>query len=224
MVKILVIDDDKKITAFLKRSLTFERYEVLVAESGEVGLKIAISHQPDLVILDIMMPGMNGWEMCSRLREESDVPVLMLTAKDDVADRVRGLDLGADDYLVKPFALEELLARIRSLLRRQKFDETDGQTTTFSDMVVNHVTREVRRGQRTILLTAKEYNLLLLFIRHPKQVFSKDTILDLVWGPQFEGGSNVLEVFVGMLRHKLEEAGEKRLIQTVRGIGYTLRE
>lgn len=224
MNKILVVDDDKKIIALLKRSLSFEGYEVLATESGEEGLKLAEIQQPDLVILDILMPGMDGWEMCRRLRTVSYVPVIMLTAKDDVADRVRGLDLGADDYLVKPFALEELLARIRSVLRRQKSEGTDERILVFADVVVDHITMEVWRGERIIRLTAKEYELLALFITHPKQVFRKDTILDRIWGPYYKGESNVLEVYIGMLRQKLEEGGEKRLIQTVRGIGYVLKE
>lgn len=224
MVKILVVDDDKKILALINRSLQFEGYEVLLADSGEEGLKIAEIQKPDLVILDILMPGMDGWELCRQLRAISDVPILFLTAKDDVSDRVRGLDLGADDYLIKPFALEELLARIRSHLRRLKIEETDAHTLVYADVVIDHITREVRRGNRTILLTAKEYELLTLFIKHPKQVLTKDTILDRIWGPYFKVESNVLEVYVGMLRQKLEDGGEKRLLQTVRGIGYVLKE
>lgn len=223
-MKILVVDDDKKITALLKRALIFEGYEVEAAEEGEEGLRIADDWQPDLVVLDILMPGMDGWEMCRRLRAVSDVPILMLTAKDDIADRVRGLDLGADDYLVKPFALEELLARVRSLLRRQKPEVTDVQKLVFADIAIDHSTREVRRGQRLIPLTYKEFELLVLFMEYPKQVLKRELIMERIWGLDFTGESNVLEVYVGMLRHKLEDAGEERLIHTVRGIGYMLKE
>lgn len=223
-MKILVVDDDKKITALLKRALIFEGYEVEAAEEGEEGLRIADDWQPDLVVMDILMPGMDGWEMCRRLRAVSDVPILMLTAKDDIADRVRGLDLGADDYLVKPFALEELLARVRSLLRRQKPEVADAPKMVFADIVVDHSTREVRRGQRLIPLTYKEFELLVLFMEYPKQVLKRELIMERIWGLDFTGESNVLEVYVGMLRHKLEDAGEERLIHTVRGIGYMLKE
>lgn len=222
--KILVIDDDKKITALLRRSLIFEGYDVQSAGGGEEGLRIASSWSPDLVVLDVLMPGLDGWEVCRRLRAGSELPVLMLTAKDEVADRVKGLDLGADDYLVKPFALEELLARVRALLRRKKSGDTDLQALSFSDLTLDHVTREVQRGGRPIQLTAKEFELLSLFMEHPKQVLTRDLIMDRVWGFDFSGESNVLEVYIGMLRQRLEEGGEKRLIQTVRGVGYVLKE
>ena len=224
MNKILVIDDDRKIIALLKRALSFEGYEVLTAESGEEGLRIAGAAQPELVILDILMPGLDGWETCRQLRTVSFVPIIMLTAKDDVADRVRGLDLGADDYLVKPFALEELLARVRSVLRRQKPEESDEQALSFADLHVDHAAMEVRRGARVLQLTAKEYELLTLFLKHPKQVYKKEAIMDLIWGANFKGESNVLEVYIAMLRQKLEEEGEKRLIHTIRGVGYVLKE
>lgn len=222
--KILVIDDDKKITALLRRSLIFEGYDVQSAGGGEEGLRIASSWSPDLVVLDVLMPGLDGWEVCRRLRAGSELPVLMLTAKDEVADRVKGLDLGADDYLVKPFALEELLARVRALLRRKKSGDTDLQALSFADLTLDHVTREVQRGGRPVQLTAKEFELLSLFMEHPKQVLTRDLIMDRVWGFDFSGESNVLEVYIGMLRQRLEEGGEKRLIQTVRGVGYVLKE
>lgn len=222
--RILVIDDDKRITALLRRSLVFEGYDVQSAGGGEEGLKIAASWRPDLVVLDVLMPGLDGWEVCRRLRAGSDLPVLMLTAKDEVADRVKGLDLGADDYLVKPFALEELLARVRALLRRKKPGETVLQALSHADLILDHASREVRRGGRPVQLTAKEFDLLALFMEHPGQVLTRDLIMERVWGFDFSGESNVLEVYIGMLRQKLEEDGEKRLIQTVRGIGYVLKE
>ncbi|MCL6634231.1 MAG: response regulator transcription factor [Peptococcaceae bacterium] len=222
--RILVIDDDRKITAMLRRSLVFEGYDVQAAGGGEEGLRIAAAWNPDLVVLDVLMPGLDGWEVCRRLRAGGDVPILMLTARDEVADRVKGLDLGADDYLVKPFALEELLARVRALLRRKKPGETAIKALAYADLVLDHATREVRRGGRAINLTAREFDLLALFMEHPGRVLSRDLIMERVWGYDFSGESNVLEVYVGMLRQKLEENGEKRLIQTVRGVGYVLRE
>ncbi|GAW92062.1 response regulator transcription factor [Calderihabitans maritimus] len=220
---ILVIDDDPKITSLLRRSLLYEGYEVIVANDGETGLKLAAERNPDLVILDIMMPGLDGWEVCRRLRAWSKVPILMLTAKDEVSDRVKGLDIGADDYLVKPFALAELTARIRALLRR-RLNMEDSQILRYADLVVDLKTREVYRGDRPIRLTAKEFELLTLLLRHPRQVLSRDLIMDRVWGFDYDGESNVLEVYIGMLRQKLEEKGEKRLIHTVRGVGYVLKE
>lgn len=222
--KVLVIDDDRKITAFLRRSLVFEGYEVQVAGNGEEGLRLAAGWQPDLVLLDVLMPVMDGWEVCRRLRSASPgLPVLMLTARDEVADRVKGLDLGADDYLVKPFALEELLARVRALLRRQGGQDNNIRALVYGELRLDHVTREVRRGQREIQLTVKEFALLSLFMEHPRQVLTRDTIMDRVWGIDYTGESNVLEVYVGMLRQKLEEGGESRLIHTVRGVGYVFK-
>ena len=221
--KILVIDDDRKITALLRRTLVFEGYDVQAAQGGEEGLRIAASWQPDLVLLDVLMPGMDGWEVCRRLRAAGDIPILMLTARDEVLDRVRGLDLGADDYLVKPFALEELLARIRALLRRKKPGEAVLQSLAYDDLTLDHTTREVRRGGRVIQLTAREFDLLALLMEHPRQVLTRDLIMERVWGYDFSGESNVLEVYIGMLRQKLEEAGEKRLVHTLRGVGYVLK-
>jgi two-component system response regulator MprA len=221
---ILVIDDDPKITALLKRALSFEGYEVETAAGGAAGLDAARVRKPDLVVLDIMMPGIDGWEVCRRLRETDDVPVLLLTARDEVADRVKGLDLGADDYLVKPFALEELLARTRALLRRGRTQESPSGVLAYTDLFLDTDTREAMRGGRTILLTAKEYDLLKLFLENPKRVLTRDLLMERVWGYDFSGESNVLEVYIGMLRQKLEEGGEKRLVQTVRGVGYVLKE
>jgi two-component system response regulator MprA len=223
--RILVIDDEPRIVDFIRRGLNYEGYTVDIAYDGESGLTQARHEPPDLVILDIMMPGLDGLEVCRRLRvsEKSDVPILMLTAKDAVPDRVAGLDAGADDYLVKPFDFDELLARIRALLRRRR-PAADAQALRFADIMANPVTREVRRGDRLVNLTAKEFDLLELFLRHPRQVLTRDTIYDHVWGYDFGGESNIIEVYVRYLRSKLEAEGEPRLLQTVRGVGYVLRE
>lgn len=222
---ILVIDDDEKITSMLRRSLAFEGYSVTTANNGAEGLKQMLAMEPSLLILDVMMPQMDGWEVCRRIREGgSTVPILMLTAKDEVADRVRGLDLGADDYLVKPFALEELLARIRSLMRRRG-DAAEQKTnrTQYDDIMLDLDTREVIRSGKTIELTTKEFDLLHLFLQNPKRVLSRDIIMEKIWGYDYSGESNVLEVYIALLRQKLEEYGGKRIIQTVRGAGYVLR-
>lgn len=221
---IAVIDDDEKITSLLRRSLAFEGYDVTTAPDGAEGLKALSQRQADLVILDVMMPKMDGWEVCRRLREAGIAsPVLLLTAKDEVQDRVKGLDMGADDYLVKPFALEELMARVRALLRRrpEKFEES--AQFRFDDLVLDVDGRETMRGNRRVELTAKEFDLLHLFMQNPKRVLSRDQIMERIWGYDYSGESNVLEVYIAMLRQKLEEQGEKRLIQTVRGAGYVLK-
>lgn len=221
---IAVIDDDEKITALLRRSLAFEGYEVTTASDGAEGLKLIAQKAADLVVLDVMMPKMDGWEVCRRLREAGIVsPILLLTAKDEVSDRVKGLDLGADDYLVKPFALEELMARVRALLRRRPERTDEGGQFRFEDLVMDVDAREVARGDRRIELTAKEFDLLHLFMQNPKRVLSRDLIMERIWGYDYSGESNVLEVYVAMLRQKLEENGEKRLILTVRGAGYVLK-
>lgn len=221
--RILVVDDDPKITAMLKRSLVFEGYTVAVAADGQEGLVAYASFAPNLVVLDIMLPGLDGWDLCREIRKRGDVPILMITAKDEVSDRVKGLDAGADDYLVKPFALEELLARVRALLRRRRDEAGQGQVA-FLDLSMNAISREVYRGPRSLTLTVKEFDLLRFFLEHPRQVLTRDLIMERVWGYDFAGESNVLEVYVGMLRQKLEEGGEKRIIQTVRGVGYVLKE
>ncbi|HID63511.1 MAG TPA: response regulator transcription factor [Anaerolineae bacterium] len=220
--RILVIEDEVKITDFLKRGLSYEGYEVDIAYDGEAGLAKARDDPPDLVVLDIMLPGLDGLEVCRRLRAGSDVPILMLTAKDAVPDRVAGLDSGADDYLVKPFAFDELLARIRALLRRRQ--PAEQQVLRFADLTLNQATRRVTRGERQIELTAKEYDVLELFMRHPRQVLTRDIIYERIWGYDFGGESNIIEVYVRYLRAKLEAGGEPRLIHTVRGVGYVLRE
>ncbi|MFN2226241.1 MAG: response regulator transcription factor [Anaerolineae bacterium] len=223
--RILVIDDETKIVDFIRRGLKYEGYEVDAAYDGLNGLAQARSEPPDLIVLDIMMPGLDGLEVCRRLRSEgwTELPILMLTAKDAVPDRVAGLDAGADDYLVKPFAFDELLARIRALLRRRR-PVDEGQVLRFADVVANPATREVRRGDRAVSLTAKEFDLLELFMRHPRQVLTRDTIYEHVWSYDFGGESNIIEVYIRYLRSKLEADGEPRLLQTVRGVGYVLRE
>lgn len=221
---IVVIDDDEKITSLLRRSLAFEGYEISTAPDGAEGLKLLSQRQADLVILDVMMPKMDGWEVCRRLREAGiPSPVLLLTAKDEVTDRVKGLDLGADDYLVKPFALEELMARVRALLRRRPDKSDDEGHFRYDDVFLDVDGRETMRGDRRIDLTAKEFDLLHLFMQNPKRVLSRDLIMERIWGYDYSGESNVLEVYVAMLRQKLEDGGEKRVIQTVRGAGYVLK-
>ncbi len=220
--RVLVIDDEPKIVDFVRRGLVYEGYEVQVAYDGESGLALARRQPADLVILDVMLPGQDGLEVCRQLRAASDVPILMLTAKDAVPDRVAGLDAGADDYLVKPFAFDELLARIRALLRRRP--APDLEVLRLADLSLHPATREVYRGNRLIELTAKEFDLLELFLRHPRQVLTRDIIYDRIWGYDFGGSSNIIEVYVRYLRAKLEAEGEPRLIQTIRGVGYALRE
>src|SRR5438132_3995093 len=219
---VLVVDDDAKIAAALRRALIYEGYHVEVAPDGQIALNRARERMPDLAILDIMMPGIDGLEVCRRLRAAGDVPILMLTAKDGTADRVVGLDSGADDYLVKPFAYEELMARIRALLRRQA--PRARKLLRYADLSMDLGTREVRRGERLVTLTPKEFDLLQHLLRNPRQVLTRDRILDAVWGYDFGATSNSVDVYVGYLRQKLEADGYPRLIQTVRGVGYALRE
>ena len=221
-MRILVVDDDPEIVSFLKRGLAYEGYTIDTAGDGTEALAKARQIEPDLVILDIMMPGLDGIEVSKRLRQASEVPILMLTAKATVADRVAGLDSGADDYLVKPFAFDELLARIRALLRRSQ--PAEGEALRFMDLSLNTATREVMRGDDIIQLTAQEFDLLELFLRHPRQVLKRDTIYEKVWGYDFGGESNVIEVYMRYLRSKLEAGGQPRLIHTVRGVGYVLKE
>jgi DNA-binding response OmpR family regulator len=221
-MRILVVDDDPEIVSFVRRGLAYEGYKVDTAADGSEALAKAREKEPDLVILDIMMPGIDGIEVSKRLRQGGDVPILMLTAKGTVADKVVGLESGADDYLVKPFAFDELLARVRSLLRRRQPGEEE--TLRFSDLSLSTTTREVKRGKDPIELTAQEFDLLELFIRHPRQVLKRDLIYERVWGYDFEGESNVIEVYIRYLRSKLEVSGKPRLIHTVRGVGYVMKE
>ena len=221
-MRILVVDDDPEIVSFLKRGLIYEGYTVDTASNGTEALAKARESEPEFVILDIMMPGIDGIEVCKRFRQVSAVPILMLTAKGTVADRVVGLDSGADDYLVKPFAFDELLARMRALLRRRQ--PRDRELLRFNDLSLDTTAREVKRGDEIIELTSQEFDLLELFIRHPRQVLNRDVIYEKVWGYDFGGESNVIEVYVRYLRSKLEASGKPRLIHTIRGVGYVLRE
>jgi two-component system, OmpR family, response regulator MprA len=220
--RILIIEDDPAILKVLQRGLAYEGYTVDIATDGRTGLNLAHDHHPDLVILDWMLPGMDGLEVCRRLRLQGGLPILMLTAKDTIQDRVQGLDAGADDYIVKPFNLDELTARIRALLRRTQTERN--QVYKFADLTMDTASRQVTRGKRLVPLTAKEYELLELFLRHPRQVLTREVIFDRVWGYDFGGESNVLEVYIRYLRQKLESDDETRLIHTVRSVGYVLRE
>jgi two-component system response regulator MprA len=222
-VKVLVVDDEPAVRDALRRALTLEGYDVDLAEDGIEGVTAAATRGPDAIVLDVLMPGLDGLEVCRRIRESGDrTPILMLTARDQVQDRVAGLDAGADDYLVKPFALEELNARLRALVRRSTGG--DGSVLSFGDVTLDTRTRDVRRDGRAIDLTRTEFSLLELFLLNPRQVLSRAQIFDRVWGYDFGPSSNALEVYIGYLRRKLEAGGEPRVIQTVRGVGYALRE
>ncbi|GIW07626.1 MAG: DNA-binding response regulator [Dehalococcoidia bacterium] len=223
MATILIADDDPKLVDMLRRTLAYEGYKVLAAHDGDVALDEARRQRPDLVVLDWMMPGLDGIEVAQRIREADGAPILMLTARDAIYDRVTGLDSGADDYLVKPFATAELLARIRALLRRRESVDSE-KPLVFSDLVLDPVTRETRRGPRQFTLSPKEFDLLSCFLRHPRRVLPRDRLLREVWNYEFDGYGNVLDVYIGYLREKTEAGGEPRLIQTVRGVGYVLRE
>jgi two-component system, OmpR family, response regulator MprA len=223
-VKILVVDDERAVRDALRRALELQGYEVeLAADGAEALTRLNANGQPDAIVLDILMPEVDGLEVCRRLRRAgNNVPVLMLTARDAVGDRVEGLDAGADDYLVKPFALEELLARVRALLRRGAAS-VDG-VLRFADLELDPQTREVRRGGERIELTRTEFNLLELFMLNPRQVLTRSIIFERVWGYDFGFASNSLDVYIGYLRRKTEAGGKPRVIQTVRGVGYALRE
>jgi two-component system response regulator MprA len=225
-MKILVVDDERAVRESLRRAFTLEGYEVELASDGEEALELldAPTPEPDAVVLDVLMPRMNGLEVCRRLRAAGNrIPVLMLTARDQVEDRVEGLDAGADDYVVKPFALEELLARVRALLRRSG-TALGEETLRFADLELDPVAHEVRRDGELIELTRTEFSLLELFLRNPRQVLTRSVIFERVWGYDFGYASNSLDVYVGYLRRKTEIGGRPRLIQTIRGVGYALRE
>ena len=225
-MRILVVDDDRAVRESLRRSLTFNGYSVELAQDGLEALSLITSDRPDALVLDVMMPRLDGLEVCRQLRSSGDdLPILVLTARDSVSERVAGLDAGADDYLPKPFALEELLARVRALLRRTTFDDkADSVALTFADLSLDPVTREVIRGQRHMSLTRTEFSLLEMLIANPRRVLTRSRILEEVWGFDFPTSGNALEVYVGYLRRKTEAEGEPRLIHTVRGVGYVLRE
>ncbi|WAL66484.1 response regulator transcription factor [Amycolatopsis cynarae] len=227
-MRILVVDDDRAVRESLRRSLEFNGYQVDLAGDGAQALEKVVADRPDAMILDVMMPRLDGLEVARRLRSTGDdLPILVLTARDTVSDRVSGLDAGADDYLPKPFALEELLARLRALLRRAAPEAQQGagsEQLTFADLTLDPGTREVRRGDREISLTRTEFALLELFMSYPKHVLTRSRILEEVWGYDFPTSGNALEVYVGYLRRKTEGGGEPRLIHTVRGVGYVLRE
>ncbi|CAM3237036.1 MULTISPECIES: response regulator transcription factor [Williamsia] len=225
-MRILVVDDDRAVRESLRRSLTFNGYTVLTAGDGVEALEKINSDRPEAVVLDVMMPRLDGLEVCRRLRSTGDdLPILVLTARDSVSERVAGLDAGADDYLPKPFALEELLARLRALMRRATAEPLpDSEAMTFEDLTMDPVTRDVTRGERPISLTRTEFALLEMLMANPRRVLTRSRILEEVWGYDFPTSGNALEVYVGYLRRKTEAEGESRLIHTVRGVGYVLRE
>ncbi|MFB2935925.1 response regulator transcription factor [Aerosakkonemataceae cyanobacterium BLCC-F154] len=220
---ILLIEDDPKLAEFIATELSLEGYRVSVAQNGMDGLSMARDVQPDLLILDWMLPGISGLDLCLRLRKTGvQVPIIMLTARDEIPDRVAGLNAGADDYVTKPFSIEELLARVKARLRRTHPEIPD--SLEFQDLILNCLTREVYRHNQLIELTAKEFDLLEFLLRHPRQVITRDRILEKVWGYDFMGESNIIEVYIRALRIKLEASNSKRLIHTIRGVGYVLRE
>jgi len=224
MARVLVVDDEPAVRRALERALRLENHDVTLAEDGEQALDVLASGATDAVILDVLMPRLDGLEVCRRLRKAGDrTPVLMLTARDAIDDRVEGLDVGADDYLVKPFALRELQARLRALLRRSG-DGADGEVLRYADLVLDPVAHEVHRDDRLIELSRTEFLLLELFMRHPRQVLTRSTIFENVWGYDFGPTSNALGVYMGYLRRKTEAGGEPRLLHTVRGVGYVLRD
>jgi two-component system response regulator MprA len=224
MPSVLIVDDDPKLLKMLQRTLVYENLDVLTATNGLEALPLVQSQQPDLIIVDWMMPKMDGLSFIQRLRDdENKTMILMLTARDAIENRVEGLESGADDYLVKPFAPAELVARVHAMLRRVEA-RPENQKVTYADITLDPATREAKRGNTPLQLTVTEFNLLHLLLRHPRQVLERRQILNDVWGYDFGGDDNVLEIYIGYLRKKLEANGESRLIQTVRGVGYTLRE
>lgn len=223
METVLIVDDDQKLLRMLQRTLVYEGFDVVTAADGHRALEMAYAQEPDVVVLDWMLPGLDGLEVLQALRtDNSDTPVLMLTARDAIEDRVEGLEQGADDYLVKPFAPTELVARVNALLRRA--GKAIQESISFADLFLVPTTREARRGTRSFSLSPTEFSLLSLFMRHPCQVLERSQILAKVWGYDFAGDDNIIEVYVGYLRRKTEASGEPRLIHTIRGVGYVLRE
>jgi two-component system response regulator MprA len=223
-MRVLVVDDEPAVRESLERALRLEGYDIALAANGSEALAAVSEQPPDAIVLDLMMPRINGLEVCRRLRAQGNrTPVLVVTARDAVADRVAGLDAGADDYVVKPFALDELLARLRALLRRTR-SEAAGEVLRFADLTLDPVAHEVKRGEREIELTRTEFLLLELFMQHPRQVLTRSVIFERVWEYDFGPNSNSLTVYIGYLRRKTEEGGERRLLHTVRGVGYILRE
>jgi len=220
--RILLIDDDERFVGLVQHALIKEGYQVDSAEDGLGGLEVFKNSPPDLVVLDWILPGMDGLEVCKRMREMGSQPILMLTGREATQDRVHGLDAGADDYMVKPYETDELMARIRALLRRLQMDQSTN--LSFDDLKLDTSTRQATRGGRVIYLTAKEYDLLEMFIRNPRKVLTREAIFDRVWGYDFGGESNVLDVYIRYLRPKLEVHGEQRLIFTVRGVGYVMKD
>lgn len=232
-IRILVVEDEPGIAGFVRRGLHFEGFDVQVVADGPTAIRALRDNPPDLVVLDVMIPGVDGFEIARRLRAAESaeqlpaVPVLMLTARDDVKDRVTGLRAGADDYLIKPFDFDELLARIEALLRRSQRGTRQNsarEMLKYADLMIDLSGRTVQRGTREVQLTAREFDLLVLFLRHPEQVLPRATIMTRIWGDDFFGDSNVLEVVIANLRRALEAGGERRVLQTVRGVGYVLRE
>ncbi|MFN8501165.1 response regulator transcription factor [Kouleothrix sp.] len=221
--RILIVEDEAEIADYLRRGLVFEGFAAEVAGDGLAALAAARERPPDVVVLDLMLPGIDGMEVAQRLRAASHVPIIMLTARDAVADRVAGLEAGADDYLVKPFAFEELLARIRVQLRRHQAQDS-GEVLRYGPLSLDLVAHDVRLGTTRVIFTAKEFELLELFLRHPRQVLTRDLLYERIWGYDFGGESNVIEVYIRALRQKLEAAGAPRLIHTIRGVGYVLRD
>ena len=222
-MRILVVDDDLAVCRSIDRALRLEGYEVVTVATGHEALDAVALNSPDALVLDLQLPDLDGLQVCRRIREAgNDTPILMLTARHGIDDRVQGLDAGADDYLVKPFALEELLARLRALLRRRF--EGEGGIIRFGELTLDLASREAHRGQRAFALTRIEFDLLELFLRHPRQVLTREVLLNRVWGFDFDSGTNSLAVYVGYLRRKTEAGGEPRCIHTVRGVGYVLRD
>ncbi len=222
-MRILVVDDDLAVCRSIDRALRLEGYEVVTVATGHDALEAVAQGSPDALVLDLQLPDLDGLQVCRRIREAgNDTPILMLTARHGIDDRVQGLDAGADDYLVKPFALEELLARLRALMRRRF--EGEGGLLRFGELTLDLATREAHRGQRSFVLTRIEFDLLELFLRHPRQVLTREVLLNRVWGFDFDSGTNSLAVYVGYLRRKTEAGGEPRCIHTVRGVGYVLRD